>query len=692
MVFLNPAILLGLLAATIPILIHLLNFRKLKKVEFSSLTFLKELQKSKIKKIKIKQWLLLFLRTLLIILLVLAFARPTLEGTNIIGSASSAKSSNVFVLDNSISMSYLNDKGTIFNQSKKIIKEIINKIDDGSDFYFITIADSVKSTTNKTNALQILDGLKLTQVSKPFDKIILSAKDILIKSQNLNKEIFIFSDFQKSTFSTKIDSLKNSIDENIRVFSFNLAEENPENYSVSNLRLNNSIIEVNKPLNFTVDVSNNSQNQTDDLAVSLFINNERVAQQNISLQANQIKSIDFETILNSPGLIETKVELEEDNIIEDNICFLNFEVLEKIKILLLYDSIDDIRFLNSAINSVTTSDRFEVTQKPANKISFLSLNNFDIIFLVTSGNIEPNLISNYLTSGGNVVFFPNSNPELNKLNEFLKKLNLPSAQKIISTDNTNLNFAEYGKIDFTHPLFQSLFPDKNKQQIESPNIFKYLKFTEQQTIKSIIRLNDNNLFMGETNYNSGKIIFFNSSPNFQSGNFPIKSIFAPLITRVILYLTTNQNDKIFNTGSEIQLDIKKYNFPIIDITTPNGNEKINIQDIYLDKYNFSGTDFSGSYKFYSNNKLIDFASVNLIPAESDLRKIEIDTLNNFYTKHFGENYSLINPNENYLDKIKNARFGTELWKLFLLLAFLTALIEMFVARSSQKDLMNLTEN
>lgn len=159
-----------------------------------------------------------------------------------------------------------------------------------------------------------------------------------------------------------------------------------------------------------------------------------------------------------------------------------------------------------------------------------------------------------------------------------------------------------------------------------------------------------------------------------------------------MYLTTNQNENNYYTGSEIQLDKIKYNFPIIDITAPNGNEKINIQNINLDKYNFLGTNFSGSYKFYSNNKLIDFASVNLNPNESYLQKIEIDTLNNFYTQLFGENYSFINPNENYLDKIKNARFGTELWKLFLLLAFLTALIEMFVARSSKKDLMNLTEN
>jgi len=85
MLFLNPAILLGLLASLIPILIHILNFRKLKKIEFSTLIFLKEIQKSKIRKIKIKQWILLVLRTLIIIFLVLAFARPTLDNVSLPG-------------------------------------------------------------------------------------------------------------------------------------------------------------------------------------------------------------------------------------------------------------------------------------------------------------------------------------------------------------------------------------------------------------------------------------------------------------------------------------------------------------------------------------------------------------------------------------------------------------------------------
>jgi uncharacterized membrane protein len=105
MTFLNPAILIGLTAASIPVIIHLLNLRKLKKIEFSSLSFLKELQKNKIRRVKLKQLLLLALRVLIILLIVTAFARPTLEGVNIGGTTSAAKTTALFILDDSFSMS-----------------------------------------------------------------------------------------------------------------------------------------------------------------------------------------------------------------------------------------------------------------------------------------------------------------------------------------------------------------------------------------------------------------------------------------------------------------------------------------------------------------------------------------------------------------------------------------------------------
>jgi hypothetical protein len=125
MTFLNPAVLIGLLAASIPVIIHLLNLRKLKRINFSTLAFLKELQKNKIRKVKIKQWLLLALRVSIILMLVLAFSRPALRGTTIGGVASSAKTTAVFILDDTFSMSVVGSRGSYLNSAKETIKEVL---------------------------------------------------------------------------------------------------------------------------------------------------------------------------------------------------------------------------------------------------------------------------------------------------------------------------------------------------------------------------------------------------------------------------------------------------------------------------------------------------------------------------------------------------------------------------------------
>jgi hypothetical protein len=81
--------------------------------------------------------------------------------------------------------------------------------------------------------------------------------------------------------------------------------------------------------------------------------------------------------------------------------------------------------------------------------------------------------------------------------------------------------------------------------------------------------------------------------------------------------------------------------------------------------------------------------VNSDPRESDLSKISKDYTETIYSKLFGSNYFILDPNENFFEKIKLARFGTELWSYFLAIALSLALLEMFIARSTKKDLLNV---
>ena len=81
MSFLNPFLLFGLVAAAIPVIIHLFTRRQPKETLFPSLEFLTEVNQSEIRRLKLKQWLLLLLRTLAVAALAMAIARPALKGT-----------------------------------------------------------------------------------------------------------------------------------------------------------------------------------------------------------------------------------------------------------------------------------------------------------------------------------------------------------------------------------------------------------------------------------------------------------------------------------------------------------------------------------------------------------------------------------------------------------------------------------
>ena len=190
MVFLNPTILFGLLAASIPVLIHMLNLRKLKKVEFSTLSFLKELQKTKIRRIKFKQWLLLALRVLIIIFLVASFARPALE-TTAIGTASAAKTSAVIILDNSYSMAYVRNEGSSFNKAKKSIIELMENFKSGDEITLLltsTLENNQQSFTTNFKELQNnLSAAEIGMIPASINRSIEYGIEILSKSKNLNK-------------------------------------------------------------------------------------------------------------------------------------------------------------------------------------------------------------------------------------------------------------------------------------------------------------------------------------------------------------------------------------------------------------------------------------------------------------------------------------------------------------------------
>ncbi|HTM57256.1 MAG TPA: BatA domain-containing protein, partial [Candidatus Udaeobacter sp.] len=127
MSFLNPLFLFGLAAAAIPVIIHLFTRRRPKEVRFPSLEFLNEVNQSEIRRLKLKQWLLLLLRALALAALALAMSRPALKGT--VGMRGGAATTVVVLVDRSGSMSAASPAsaggGTLIGAARRVVENVL---------------------------------------------------------------------------------------------------------------------------------------------------------------------------------------------------------------------------------------------------------------------------------------------------------------------------------------------------------------------------------------------------------------------------------------------------------------------------------------------------------------------------------------------------------------------------------------
>ena len=690
MTFLNPAILFGLLASSIPILIHLLNLRKLQKVEFSTLAFLKELQKTKVKKIKMKQWLLLLLRVLIILFLVMSFARPALDQVSV-GAGSTAKSSAVIIVDNSFSMSVVNENGSFLNQAKVAAKKIVNEFIEGDEVTILTTApneDKVFSSTNQSALLKKIDEIQTNFYSINLLDQINFAFESLSTSNNFNKEIYIISDFQEEFFS-EANEIKYEQLKDLKMYLLPLNRADVRNLSLTEFKSDNQIFELNKSIVFTANVRNNSSNTLSNNVLSLFINGKRTAQQSFDIESGESKKIVFEHTLLSTGFLDIFVELEEDDIEFDNRRYTTLFVPEEMKILSVADNQTDLSYLNIALEG-TNDSYFNVEKANTTRFNSFNFSEYDI-FIISGNGYSSNLnkLKAYIEAGGSVILLPGSTELSADISNITRGLGIPSAESFIKSDDS---FFTFDKVDYDHPIFKDLF-ESNKKQIESPEVYKYLKTFNRGKGKTLISLVDGSAFLSEYSVGKGKVLVFSSLPILSWSNFPVKGIFAPLINKMVSYLSlTNSSINQYIVGDQINVNGSSLVEPAVRVLKPDNTEEFIQPELrgFNKQFSYSDSDLNGIYKFYNGSKLFETVAVNLYVRESSNKYLEAGDVEELLSSANPElNIINLTADDNFAEEISQARFGTELWKLFLIIALILALIEMTVSKSSKKDIAEI---
>ena len=143
--------------------------------------------------------------------------------------------------------------------------------------------------------------------------------------------------------------------------------------------------------------------------------------------------------------------------------------------------------------------------------------------------------------------------------------------------------------------------------------------------------------------------------------------------------------------SSINIDVSNQSLPQIKIDKPNKSEEyINLNEQNIPSYiTYNNTNLPGNYLVYSGDKIIDDFAINANPLESVTKYLNDDEFRKYLDKiDFKGNFIGVGKQDDPAKIIMQSRFGSELWKYFLFIALILALIEMIIARSSKKETVN----
>lgn len=715
MTFLNPLVLIGLAAASIPLILHLLNLRKPRTIEFSTLAFLKELQQTSIRRLKLRQILLLILRTALIVFIVLAFARPALRGSLLGTIGTHAHTSVVLLLDDTFSMAATDEHGNLFRQAKAKALQLVNLLNEGDEVYLQRFSEFTHPTNSTmthdfATMMSAIDESRITASSASLEQGLRLAAKALATSHNANKEVYVLSDMQRTLFDVGTVSHDILFSPETKFFFLQFGSRSVDNVTVDSLLMLSQILEAGKPVVISARIFNYGNAPQRNYVVSAYLDGQRVAQRNLDVAPWSSAPAEFSVIPKRSGLLSGYVATEEDAIEHDNKRWFSFTVPERIAVALISPFQNDVRYISLPLTTRSADGKnmlFSVQRFTPQQLPLVNLAEFDVVIL---GNVpafsqsDVARIKTFIERGGGVMIFPGDAIDgANYNTTMFPLLAIPPFEgknEVMQTDG--MVGMIFQRIDTDHPIFDGMFEPTEKQtspQIESPHIFKSMKRQAGKYGRTIISLNDQTPFLVEYRIGEGVALVFSSAPTPTWSDMHLKGVFAPLIYRSTLYAAARAEQTFtarVGDAPTLTLKTKSENMATsrqLTLVTPAKNEEI-LQHIVRSTAVGSSITFStpvlqepGIYEVRSDHEVLAHIAVNVAAAESDMRRATTDERNRLFST-LGIDQSRVvdvSSEDNVSEIVLQSRYGVELWKFFLIAALLVAVVEMVVARESKKE-------
>jgi hypothetical protein len=611
--FLAPWFLAGAFAVGLPIWLHLLRKHRTTPLPFSSLMFFEQRTQSSIKHRRLRYLLLFALRTLLILLIVLAFARPFIQQH--VPPRTRANEITVLAIDNSMSMR----AGTHLADAKAAAKSLVSSLRAGERAEVLEFGSRVQvlsEVTDDHNSLNAaIDSVEPSDSRTSFAELSRSVRSVA-QSLKLPVTMHLFSDMQQTGMPSNFNDLRLNAD--VKLETHPVVSKQEPNFTVENVVSPRRVFD-NKKTRVLATISGFG-GQKSVHTVSLALNGRTVETKSVEVPEIGRATVEFLSLDVPYGRNKGEVRIDSgDSLPADDVFYFSVERADPRPALFVHDADSNggLLYFKTALEAAGQS-AFDVNPATSDQTTNLSPSKYAFVVLSDIASVPPsfeNQLRDYVRGGGSV-FIALGHHSLS----FGGKVPV-TGQKIVETRYSGREgdrFQVATWLDTSHP---SILKNDRWDEVKFLRAIRI----DQGDARVVAKLSDQTPLLLDQQMGEGHVVVFASTFDNIDNDFPLHSSFVAFVDQTARYLARmDSGPPSVMVDSFAELRDSKEKGAAVDVLDPKGNRALGLDEA-AKAQNIQFT-MAGFYDIRRPNGRNELVAVNTDRHESDLTPATPDTL------------------------------------------------------------------
>lgn len=602
--FETPAYLWGATAALIPLLLHLINRRRATVHAFAAVEFILLSNKRIARRLKLKQWLLLAMRMLLIAVLPLAFAKPYLTSEETALPATATPASVVLVLDCSFSMSYGVGGESLLENALDKARAIVADLRPESDAAVVLASSPARAlnprlTYDRQELIAAIASVEPTHGRADIQGALRLAEQILVASGQPQRQVVLLTDLQATEWEgiTRPWSLEHSP----RVSLVDMRPSGDHsNGAVTDIVAEPETSGLGRDVRVTVEILNDRPKAFEDV-VTVRVG-DRTAKGIVKVPPRQKQSKEFTIRLAEVGSVSGTVEIPKDDLPGDNVAPFVIDLVRRVQVLVVNGSPrtvphrDETFFLRAALQPGRDSgSRMNPTFVKADELTPAQLEYVDVVVLANVAELDMtqvNALSGWVTKGGGLLVTSGDNVTVETYNTVMRKL-LPLPIRDIKDAGEHASFLT--GVETSHPVL-AVFAHLPDASLFATRTDRYvlLDTAAARDTAVLASYTGGAPALVERKVGAGHIIMLTTTIDRDWTDLPFKTSFLPLTQQLILHLAgklEREEQPALVVGEPYTIRVERDTTRVV-VTRPDGREQ-----------EFSGADLAAETLRYHNTSI-----------------------------------------------------------------------------------------